>query len=80
MQSQIGGTMSSTEQAIHGERSRLAGELHDVIAQNFQYILLQLEAARGVLGPEWRWPAGMSSWPRNGLKNAGMKCATAFTR
>lgn len=52
MQSQIGGTMSSAEQAIHGERSRLAGELHDVIAQNFQYILLQLEAARGVLGPE----------------------------
>ena len=34
------------------ERSRLAGELHDVISQNFQYILLQLEAARGMLGVE----------------------------
>ena len=36
--------------AILRERARLAGELHDVIAQNFQYILLQLQAARSVLG------------------------------
>jgi signal transduction histidine kinase len=52
MQSQTGRTTLSAVEATHGERSRLADELHDVIAQNFQYILLQLEAARGVLGPE----------------------------
>lgn len=42
----------SAGDAVGRERSRLAGELHDVLAQNFQYILLQLEAARGVLGAE----------------------------
>jgi signal transduction histidine kinase len=36
--------------ALLRERARLAGELHDVITQNFQYILLQLRAARVVLG------------------------------
>lgn len=43
---------SSPGEAVCQERTRLAGELHDVLAQNFQYILLQLEAARGVLGAE----------------------------
>jgi signal transduction histidine kinase len=43
---------SSAGEAILRERTRLAGELHDVLAQNFQYILLQLDAARGVLGTE----------------------------
>lgn len=37
--------------AVLRERARLAVELHDVISQNFQYILLQLDAARGALGP-----------------------------
>jgi two-component system, NarL family, sensor kinase len=42
---------SDESQAVLRERTRLAVELHDVIAQNFQYILLQLDAARGALGP-----------------------------
>ncbi|MGA2077864.1 MAG: response regulator [Terriglobia bacterium] len=34
------------ESAIVGERSRIAGEIHDILAQDFVGILLQLEAAR----------------------------------
>jgi signal transduction histidine kinase len=34
------------ESAVVGERSRIAGEIHDILAQDFVGILLQLEAAR----------------------------------
>ena len=44
--------------AVLRERARLAVELHDVIAQNFQYILLRLDAARGALGPGTAGSAG----------------------
>lgn len=43
--------LSDAMRAVLRERARLAVELHDVIAQNFQHILLQLDAARGALGP-----------------------------
>ncbi|HEY2587707.1 MAG TPA: sensor histidine kinase [Tepidisphaeraceae bacterium] len=43
--------LSDEMRAVLRERARLAVELHDVIAQNFQHILLQLDAARGALGP-----------------------------
>jgi len=38
------------ESAIVGERSRIAGEIHDLLAQDFVGILLQLEAARDFIG------------------------------
>lgn len=43
--------------AVLRERNRMAGELHEVIEQNFQYILLQLRAARGLMRAESA-PAG----------------------
>ena len=43
---------TSAGDAVSRERTRLAGELHDVLAQDFHYILLQLEAARGMLGAD----------------------------
>jgi signal transduction histidine kinase len=38
------------ESAIVGERSRIAGEIHDILAQDFVGILLQIEAARDFSG------------------------------
>ena len=38
------------EAAIFEERNRIAGEIHDILAQDFVGILLQLEAAREVNG------------------------------
>jgi len=38
------------EAAIIDERNRFAGEIHDILAQDFVGILLQLEAASGLIG------------------------------
>jgi len=40
------------EAAIIDERNRIAGEIHDILAQDFVGILLQLEAARGLNGSD----------------------------
>lgn len=42
---------SERNAGVMGERQRIAGEVHDTIAQDFASIVLQLEAAESRLGP-----------------------------
>ena len=44
---------SQREAAIADERSRLAGEIHDTLAQAMAMIVMQLADAEAKLGPEW---------------------------
>jgi len=41
------------EAAIVNERTRLAGEIHDTLAQGLAMIVMQLADAEAKLGPEW---------------------------
>jgi len=41
------------ESAIANERTRLAGEIHDMLAQGLSVIVMQLTAAETQLGPHW---------------------------
>jgi signal transduction histidine kinase len=44
---------SEREAAIANERTRLAGEIHDTLAQGLAMIVMQLADAEAKLGPEW---------------------------
>jgi PAS domain S-box-containing protein len=44
---------SERETAIANERSRLAGEIHDTLAQGLAMIVMQLADAEAKLGPAW---------------------------
>ena len=44
---------SEREAAIASERTRLAGEIHDTLAQALAMIVMQLADAEAKLGPEW---------------------------
>jgi PAS domain S-box-containing protein len=44
---------SERETAIATERTRLAGEIHDTLAQGLAMIVMQLADAEAKLGPEW---------------------------
>ena len=44
---------SEREAAIVNERTRLAGEIHDTLAQGLAMIVMQLADAEAKLGPEW---------------------------
>lgn len=41
------------EEALKSERTRLAGEIHDTLAQALAMIVMQLADAEAKLGPEW---------------------------
>jgi len=60
------------EAGVLAERHRLAGEIHDTLAQGFTSIVTLLQAAQPGLEPAspsaatwtWRWPPRGTTWPR----------------
>ena len=54
---------TATQSAVLGERNRLAGEIHDTLAQSFAGISMQLELAQEEM-------AGMEGGPLGYVRNA----------
>ena len=54
------GLLEARRQAVLEERNRIAGDIHDTLAQGFGAILMQLQAAQRGIGPDLPAAAGRS--------------------